>query len=225
VQCYIFGTEYTILFSIVQAPSVKNLIFDLGGVLLDLSVDQTIDAFSRLSGMDKEKVKTIFVSSPEFEAYESGDLDDNQFRDFVRKAYNISAKDEELDRCWNAMLLTLPIEKLKLLETLKTAYNLFLLSNTNNIHLRHINEVILRSVTGETDLDRYFHKAYYSHRMNKRKPEAEIFRQVLDENNLDPSQTLFLDDNLLNVQGASSLGIQTLYVTSADFVLNVFAKA
>jgi glucose-1-phosphatase len=198
------------------------LIFDLGGVILDLSVDHTLQGFSKLSGINADKVKEIFVSAPEFELYEKGLIDDTAFRDFVRKVYNINSADELLDNSWNAMLRGIPVVKLELLKKLKEKYNVFLLSNTNNIHLHHIEQVMMPAITGERSLDAYFHKTYYSHRMGKRKPDAEIFEQVLDENQLHAHETLFLDDNALNVEGANAVNIKTVHVTSPDIVLDYF---
>ena len=222
VQCYIFGTESTISFCTVPDASVKNLIFDLGGVILDLSVPHTLEAFSQLSGIPTEQVRQIFVGSREFEDYEKGMISDQQFRDFIRRVYLLTnATDSSIDDCWNAMLRGIPDVKLELLETLKKNYNVFLLSNTNGIHLDFINTVILGPKTGH-ELDYYFHKAYYSHRMLKRKPDAEIFEQVMGECKLKAHETLFLDDNISNLQGASGLGIQTVHVTTPDLVLELF---
>jgi glucose-1-phosphatase len=201
---------------------VKNLIFDLGGVILDLSVESTVDAFSRVSGIEKEEAVRIFRTSPGFDVYEKGMMTDVEFRDFVRQVYRVEVGDSEIDRCWNAMLLGIAMNKLELLLRLKKTYRVLLLSNTNNIHLRYINHVILKNLNGETDLDKYFHKAYYSQRMLKRKPEAEIFQQVLDENNLAPGETLFMDDNALNVESAAKLGIQTIFITSTNQILEIF---
>jgi glucose-1-phosphatase len=201
---------------------VKNLIFDLGGVILDLSVESTIDEFSRIAGIEKTEAVRIFRNSAGFDVYEKGMMTDQQFREFVREAYNVKVSDEEIDRCWNAMLLGIPMNKLDLLLRLKEKYSVFLLSNTNNIHLHYINDIILKRLPGEKDLDRYFHKAYYSQRMLKRKPEPAIFQQVLDENNLRPGETLFLDDNALNVESAARLGIQTILITSTNQILEIF---
>jgi putative hydrolase of the HAD superfamily len=201
--------------------AVKNLIFDLGGVILDLSVDTTLKSFADLSGIDKNTVKSLFVSSPEFELYEKGEISDEDFREFVKKLYKINAPDEALDACWNAMLLGFPLRKLRLLETLKKNYNVYLLSNTNNIHLAYINTVLLPRVN-HTLLDDFFHRAYYSHRMKKRKPDAEIFEQVLEEGNFKPEETLFLDDNQSNVAGAGKLGIKTIHVVQPDMIFDYF---
>jgi FMN phosphatase YigB (HAD superfamily) len=204
-------------------PSIKNLIFDLGGVILDLSVDQTMEQFSALSGLDKQRVKDLYASTPGFEEYEKGLMNDKDFRDFVRAVFAVQSSDEEIDTCWTAMLLGLPIRKLNLLQSLKKNFSVYLLSNTNNIHLNYINQIMLPGITHSgNSLDSYFHRAYYSHIMKKRKPNADIFEQVLNENSLLAHETLFLDDNLLNIEGAKQLGIQTVHVVTPDIILNYF---
>ncbi|HEY3404421.1 MAG TPA: HAD family phosphatase [Ohtaekwangia sp.] len=203
------------------SASVKNLIFDLGGVILDLSVDSTLQQFSGLSGLDKQQVARLFQTSSGFVDYEKGLISDNDFRDFVRKLYSVQATDQELDRCWNAMLVRIPPAKLSLLLKLKEQYNVILLSNTNTIHLNYINGTVVPAAGGHA-LDHYFHRSYYSHLLKKRKPDAEIFEQVLQENNLIAGQTLFLDDNAENIAGAQSLGIQTVHVTTPDLMLDYF---
>lgn len=205
----------------MSVPAIKNIVFDLGGVILDLSVPHTLHAFASLSGIDPEDVRKIFVSSSGFIDYETGALDDHGFREFVREVYAVNVSDEAIDQCWNAMLLDVPPARLMLLDRLKERYNVYLLSNTNGIHLNYINGVLMPR-TGQRSLDSYFHNAYYSHRMGKRKPDAAIFEQVLDENSLRPEETLFLDDNFENVEGARSLGIQTAHVNKPDFILEYF---
>jgi putative hydrolase of the HAD superfamily len=202
--------------------SIKNLIFDLGGVILDLSVDKTLQSFSTISGIDTNLVKQLFVNSPGFESYEKGEISDFEFRDFVRKLYKIEVEDEVLDTCWNAMLINIPLEKLQLLETLKKSYNVFLLSNTNDIHVHYINNTLLPRVT-QKSLEDFFHRAYYSHTMKKRKPDAEIFKQVLEEENLNSTETLFLDDNQGNIDGASKLGIKTVHVVNPNMIFDYFS--
>jgi putative hydrolase of the HAD superfamily len=203
--------------------SVKNLIFDLGGVIIDLSIDHTIQAFSAISGIEKEKVNFLYTSSPGFEDYEKGLMGDDEFRDYVRAVYSVNSSAEEIDSCWTAMLRGLSVKKLQLLLKLKDKYRVYLLSNTNSIHIDFINETMLPSVVqSASSLDAYFHRAYYSHIMKKRKPNADIFEQVLAENELVPAQTLFLDDNIDNLEGANQLGIKTLHVNTPNFMLDYF---
>ena len=204
-----------------QTTTFRNIIFDLGGVILDLDVPRTLEAFSRASGLTIERVMHLFRSSAGFEKYERGEFDDDQFRSFVRRLYEISITDDELDQCWNAMLGPIPAAKLELLTRLKEKYPTYLLSNTNTIHLDYVNSVILPA-QNTPSLDDYFHRAYYSHFMGKRKPEPEIFEQVLAENNLKASETLFLDDNADNIAGAAAVGLQTAFVNTPDFILHYF---
>ena len=203
------------------STSIKNLIFDLGGVILDLSVDSTLQQFSVLSGLDRTQVGRLFQNSAGFVDYEKGLISDADFRDFVRKLYNVKASDAQLDQCWNAMLVRIPREKLSLLLKLKEQYNVILLSNTNTIHLEYINGTVVPAAGGHA-LDHYFHRSYYSHLLKKRKPDAEIFEHVLEENNLTAGQTLFLDDNADNIAGAKAVGIQTVHVTTPDLILDYF---
>jgi glucose-1-phosphatase len=201
---------------------IKNIIFDLGGVILDLAVPKTLIGFAKLSGLPPERVIELFRSSAGFLDFERGEIGEKQFRDFVRETYNIKATDDMLDECWNAMLLTIPHEKLELLAILKNKYQTFLLSNTNTIHLDFINRYALPSGNGIHTLEDYFHKTYFSHLMKKRKPEREIFLQVLNENGLHPAETLFLDDNADNIEGAKAVGLQTAFVNTNDFILDYF---
>jgi glucose-1-phosphatase len=205
-----------------QDPSIKNLIFDLGGVILDLSVDKTLQAFSATSGLDKNLVKDRFLASSGFEAYEKGELSDAEFRDFVREVYAVKVSDQVIDQCWNAMLLGIPAVKLELLNQLMNSHRVYLLSNTNNIHLSYIQKTIMPTFGDNKVLDDYFHRAYYSHLMKKRKPDAEIFEQVLEENGLHANESLFLDDNEANIAGAKALGIKTLHVPHPDLILTYF---
>lgn len=201
---------------------IKNLIFDLGGVIIDLDVPKTLTGFSNLSGLHPQDVTRLFKSADGFEKYERGEYSDQEFRDFVRDLYKINVDDESLDTCWNAMILGIPALKLELLTSLKKKYNTFLLSNTNTIHLTHINTVVLPPSETVPSLDSYFHGSYYSHIMGKRKPEARIFHQVIEENNLDPVETLFFDDNPDNVAGAKAVGLQAAFVNTPDFILHYF---
>lgn len=202
--------------------NIKNLIFDLGGVILDLSVDATLESFSKLARMSKQQVIRIFHESPGFNEYEKGRMDNMAFREYLKKVYTLNAVDHEIDTSWNEMLRGIPVSKLELLKRLKKEYRVYLLSNTNDIHLSYINDVMLPRITGETSLDHYFHKAYYSHLMGMRKPDAEIFEFVLNDNKLVPEQTLFLDDNALNVAGAKAVGIKAIHVTTPDLMLEYF---
>jgi len=201
--------------------SLRSLIFDLGGVILNLSLQRTFDAFARLSNLDSQFIAKIYLDRPEFVAYEKGELNDTEFRAVLRKLFFVSASDAELDACWNAMLLDIPAERIQLLEKIRTRYGLFLLSNTNSIHLQHFNQMVKLN-TGHGSLEPLFDKAYFSHELKMRKPDLEIFEYVLAQHNMAPHETLFLDDNLINLEGAKKLGIKTFHVSHPDLILTLF---
>jgi putative hydrolase of the HAD superfamily len=200
---------------------LKNLIFDLGGVIINLDVSKTYQAFADLSGCSTQEIKSKVSKLSFFNEYEKGVISDHEFRSNVRTLLNAPVTDAQIDAAWNAMLLDIPKEKYQLLTKLKSLYKVFLLSNTNNIHLQRVNKIV-KDDTGYSGLSIYFHKDYYSHLMKMRKPDPEIFLQVLEENKLIPHETSFLDDNLDNIQGAKSIGIQTIHVTSPEMVLSLF---
>jgi HAD superfamily hydrolase (TIGR01509 family) len=201
---------------------IKNLIFDLGGVIINLDVTRTFQAFADLANSSIKEVKAKVSEQSFFNDYEKGMMDDEEFRHNVRAFVNNEITNAQIDAAWNAMLLDIPKEKYQLLLKLKSSYRVFLLSNTNNIHLQSVNQIVFND-TGRANLGHYFHKDYYSHLMKMRKPDSEIFQHVLQENNLVASETYFLDDNLENIQGAKSVGIQTAHITSPQLVLSLFA--
>jgi putative hydrolase of the HAD superfamily len=207
-------------------PSIKNLIFDLGGVIIDLSIDETLHAFAALAGVDQQVINQLYHSAPEFLSYETGHISDAEFRTFINLQCPSPESDESIDKCWNGMLRGLPKNKLDLILSLKEKYNVFLLSNTNALHVKYINEVMLPAIPGAlSTLDEYFHRAYYSHIMGKRKPHADIFEEVLSESGLRAGETLFLDDNRDNIIGAGKVGIKTALVDTPDYILNYFKGA
>lgn len=200
---------------------IKNIIFDLGGVILNLSVDSTLRKISELSGHPVDSVIETYHSRPEFLAYEKGLITNEEFRKALKDIFGLTSLDTELDVCWNAMLGDIPRERIELLRELRAKYRTYLLSNTNAIHLDHFTGMVQKA-HGLESLDPLFHKAYYSHLMKMRKPDPGIYEYVLNENGLKANETLFLDDNLANLKGAASVGIQTFHVTHPDIIFSVF---
>lgn len=197
---------------------INSIIFDLGGVLINLSPERTIHAFSESTGVSNEEVKRAYATNPVFIAYEKGQISDQQFRDSIRSIFSSHVDDVEIDRCWNAMLVDFPVSTLMMLKRLKSHFRTFVLSNTNTIHLKYVNDIMLQG----NALDGWFHKSYYSHLVGMRKPELEIFNYVLQDSSLIPERTVFLDDNEDNVKAAESLGITTIHITHHTQVLDLF---
>jgi len=206
-------------FFVTSLPTgINAIVFDLGGVLIDLSLERTIAAFSKLTGASKTDIQYTYAFNPAFMAYEKGEVTDQEFRDSIRSIFSVESSDAEIDHCWNAMLIDLPVHSLTMLDNLKKNFNVFALSNTNTIHIQYVNEVMLKGKR----LDSWFHKAYYSHHLGMRKPEVEIYQHVLRENKLIPEKTIFLDDNIENIKAANSLYIQTIHITQLQQVRDLF---
>lgn len=203
-------------------PAIKNLIFDLGGVILDLHLDRTHEAFARAGRCSVEEIRMMIDQSAFFNEYEKGLLSDDEFRALIRKMLRTNLSDHEIDMAWNAMLGAIPQERLQLLNRLRSKFRVFLLSNTNSIHVDYFNKTVTTE-TGEPALGSYFEKAYYSHVLKMRKPDKEIFGHVLHQHQLIPERTLFLDDNLANLQGAMQTGIKTFHVQHPDRMMELFA--
>lgn len=194
----------------------ETLIFDLGGVIIDLDISRTLGEFATLSGMTMDEAQEFYGTHSGFLEYETGQLTDTEFRQGVYKALHLSCSDAEFDKAWNAMLAGLPKAKLSWLKTLASTNNVLLLSNTNSIHLHYINSVLLPEAGEIQVLDDYFAKAYYSHLLKMRKPSLEIYQHILEDQNLTSSKTVFLDDNLANLEGAEKVGIHTRLVTTPN---------
>jgi putative hydrolase of the HAD superfamily len=196
---------------------INTIIFDLGGVLVDLSVSKTIHAFSHVSGLPPDKIAEAYHQYPGFLAYERGELNDNEFRMMLKEVFSLKVGDHDLDTCWNAMLVELPESKLRMLESLKENFTVLALSNTNAIHIHYVNTILLSG----RSLNSFFHHCYYSHEVGMRKPETRIYEHVLNDYKLNASQTIFLDDNIENIRAANTLGIQTLHITHPDQVFDL----
>jgi len=205
----------------VQTGTIKNIIFDLGGVIINLSEERTLHGFAKLSGLTLEDLRYQILNGDLYKRLEKGMISPPDFRDGVRNLLKVDASDESIDEAMNAMLLDIPAARIDLLRSLSHRFRLFLLSNTNEIHFRAFNQ-IMKETTGEKSIDILFEKAYYSHLVHMRKPDREIYELVVSENGINPSETVFLDDNEVNLAGAAPLGIQTVHVKNTSTIFNLF---
>lgn len=201
---------------------IKNIIFDLGNVILNTDHEKAADAFKKLGLEDFESIYSVKKQEKLFDEFEKGNISDAQFRDVVRQYINQKVTDAEIDKAWNAMLLDVPSDKMELLNELKSMYRLFLLSNTNVIHVKSFTASI-DSCYGSNTFGNIFEKTYYSCFMHMRKPDAEIFECVISENKLMKTETVFIDDSLQHVEGAKASGING-YLLEAQQSLQELVK-
>lgn len=201
--------------------NIKNIIFDLGGVIVNVDFKATIDAFSSLGFKNFDKVYSQFQQNPLFDLNDKGLVTPDEFRIGLMQAAGINISYKEFDQAWNAMIKELPLKRIELLKKLKTQYNTFLLSNTNAIHM----DFFFNRTQKETGIESFsslFHKPYYSYNIGMRKPDEEIYQKVLNENNLIPSETLFIEDTLHNIKTAELLGINTYHISHSEDIAELF---
>jgi len=190
-------------------PEIKHIIFDLGGVILNIDYAQTAQAFKQLGFTDFDELYTQFKQSALFVQLEKGLISPEAFLAELKNHGRQQVANQPLIDAWNAMLLDLPVGNLRLLERLQTQYRLFLLSNTNAIHYQHFFDQVAE-LTGRRDLSPYFEQEYYSHLIGKRKPDAAVFKHIIDDRQIEPGNTLVIDDSPQHLTTAEALGFQTV---------------
>ncbi len=186
---------------------IKNIIFDLGGVIINLDIPKTISEFNKLTNKPFESIYTQLQQSPIFDLFDKGQISEADFFFELNNSLDQPLTHKQLLNAWNAMLLDFPIHRLELLNQLKQRYRIFLLSNTNETHIAQF-ENDLYQHHGYKNLEPFFEKVYYSCKMNMRKPDREIFDFVLQENTLNASETIFIDDSPQHIEGALKIGIK-----------------
>lgn len=185
---------------------IKNIVFDFGGVIIDLDINRTISAFNKISQIPFEQIYTQAKQESIFDLFDKGKISDYEFFTELRKLIRYEGDDEDLLSAWNAMLLDVPEHRLDLLVDLKTQYRTFLLSNTCETHIS-VFERNLYLHNGVKNFADYFDRLYYSCRVGMRKPEKEIFEMLLNQNKLKPEETVFIDDSEQHVKAAGECGI------------------
>lgn len=195
----------------IDLTNIKNIIFDLGNVLVNLDFDASIKAFKKL-GFDKDVLNSQQVyADPVFYNLEVGDTSPEVFREKVREILkNLSATDKQIDDAWCAMILDMPASRVKVLQELGEKYNVYLFSNTNKIHI----DKMLYEFKMEHGIDfpTLFVKDYYSHEINERKPDLSSFNKVIKLSGVNPEETLFIDDLEKNIISAQKAGLKTFWL-------------
>lgn len=201
---------------------IKNIIFDYGNVIFHINFQQVADAWKAL-GIDNADVFYGHRKQDDvFNALERGQITPSTFRNRIRElTHKPELTDQQIDDAWNAIFIGIPKGNHELLLEIKKKYRTFLLSNINAIHYDYVHNYLQREF-GIKDNSDLFEKVYYSHLMGKRKPDAEIFEQVLHENNLNPAETLFIDDSPQHLETARKLGLQTYLMTAPDNIQDYF---
>ena len=204
-----------------MTEKIKNIIFDLGGVILDIDETMTLHELKK-KGIDGEAV----MKDPRFlaidERFERGIISAPTFRRQVKQLIGLEKlSDADFDFLWNSMLLDIPRDRIQALEQIKEHYNIFLMSNTNEIHYDlYVRDLQLRF--GYKQFDDLFDKSYFSFDVHLMKPDPLFFEYILDHQGLKPCETLFIDDTKANIEVAEKLGIRTYLIGRNELVRNLF---
>lgn len=199
--------------------NAKAIIFDLGGVILNVDYRLTIAAFAKLGVKNADLFYSKKVQNPIFDKIEIGEITANYFLDELQKKTN-NDEIKQVESAWNAMLLDLPESRLNHIHKLSKNYKIFLLSNTNEIHIN-----AFRKKIGEKrwlQFSSLFTKMYLSHEIGFRKPNKEAFQIILDENKLKANEVFFIDDSPQHIKAARSLGIQSHYLLEGEEITALF---
>lgn len=203
---------------------IKNIIFDYGNVIFEIDFKKAQNALQQLGIIDIEHFFAHKNHNNLFNDFETASITPDQFRTGIRDAAeNTALTDEQIDEAWNSLLIGVPPNIHHVLLKVKEKYRTFLLSNNNEIHYNYIMDYLKREHDME-NIDHLFERAYFSQQMNLRKPNVEIFEQVLKENNLNPEETLFIDDSPQHIEGGKKAGLNTLLMTDHPENLEAFLQ-
>lgn len=202
----------------INLEGIKAIIFDLGGVILNINYQLAEQAFEKLGIENFAELFSQASQSKLFDRLEKGVISPAEFRKELCSLSKKNLTDDQIDKAWNAMLLDLPPERIELLKKLKEHYKIYLLSNTNKIH---IDQFSCRTISREK-LESLFDKVYFSSEIGMRKPDSEIFEHVLKENGLKPSETLFIDDSIQHIEGAEKVEIRAVLLEKGTTINKLF---
>jgi HAD superfamily hydrolase (TIGR01509 family) len=192
---------------------LPHLLFDFGGVIIDIDYDRTPAAFRRLSRAGSTVEYSQANQAVLFDELETGRISTAEFRDALRNLYELDATDDEIDAAWHALLLEVPAERLALIgELRRQGHQTALLSNTNQLHITEINRRLAQQYGFKNGIADCLDRVFYSQEVGLRKPGEAIFHHALREMNWQPADTLFIEDSPQHIATARRLGLRVLYL-------------
>ena len=197
----------------------KAIIFDLGTVILNINYQNTIDEFTKLGVKNSGTFYSKKVQTDLFNQIETGMISSNEFLKALQKETN-NANIKQVEQAWNAMLLDLPQERLQLIKKLKNNHTIYLLSNTNAIHIDAFKKKL--GNTKWLAFCKLFEKMYLSHELGLRKPDVKIFEYILKEQELKAEEVFFIDDSPQHIAGAKKLGLHCHYLLDDENIISLF---
>ncbi|MBN1199224.1 MAG: HAD family phosphatase [Bacteroidales bacterium] len=206
----------------MQQRDIRNIIFDFGGVICNIDVSITEQAFIELGIRQFDRAYSVTERDSFFGSFETGKITPHQFREALKPYFDKPVTEEEIDKAWNALLQDIPASRIDLLRTLSPHYRLFLLSNTNEIHYtKYLND--LQATYGVSGFGELFEKAYFSHQIGLRKPFPDVFDFVIHDAGLNRNETLFIDDSPQHIEGARKAGLLAYHLADDEDITVLFS--
>jgi putative hydrolase of the HAD superfamily len=207
----------------MKTSGIETIIFDFGGVIIDIDPQLTMNEFAKLGARKLNPDELQDMISTLIRRFERGIFTPEVFRNRMRDYLQFSATDQEFDDAWNALLFDIPGERVEIIEQVKNNYQIYLLSNSNEIHYDlYVRDLQLRF--GYTEFDDLFEKSFFSFDLHMTKPDLEIYEFVIYQNGFDVSKTLFIDDTEENIVAAKKLGLKTYLLQKPERVRDIFKK-
>jgi putative hydrolase of the HAD superfamily len=193
----------------------KAIVFDFGNVIININPDLTYQSFADLTFKSPAKIKSLITDNDVFKKFETGYFNEEEFRDVIRQILGYPLNDNEIDTAWNALVLDVPLQRIKFLEELRTKYPIYLLSNTNSIHTNY-SKKIFKDQFGYNNFLDLFQKAYLSFETKLFKPDNKIYEFIISDIGVKSEEILFLDDNQDNIDSACEMGIKGIKINPPE---------
>ncbi len=206
-----------------QLSEIDCIIFDLGGVIVDIDYQRPIKEFSKLGFNNINEIYSQCYQIELFDKFDKGLISPQEFREKLLINYSISITPKEFNNAWNSIIIGIKEETLNCIVKLKSKFKTLILSNTNLIHVDFMDKYLKHTYNIE-NINYLVHNVHYSCKMGMRKPDKEIFETVLNTNNLVPHRTLFIDDTIVNIESAKSLGFITYLMRKDDSIKELFSE-
>ena len=204
----------------IDLTKIKNIIFDLGIVLLDLDFEASKKKFQALGLDDLDAFYSFFHANPFFHDFETGHISETEFIKGLKKLITKPSAETEILEAWNSIISGFPAKKIEFIKTVSQFYNIYMLSNTNSLHAKKYEQQFYETAGDSIYL--YFKKIYYSHNIGYRKPDKKAFLTIINENSLIPEETLFIDDLEQNLVTAKEMKMKTYLYKPDNDLFTIF---
>ena len=201
---------------------IEAIIFDLGGVFIERDYSATINEFEKLGFENAAHLYSQSKQSLLFEQFEKGEISSPHFINKLLSICNSTPSPNQIVKAWNSMICDFSVESISILKNLQEKYRLFMLSNTNELHIDLVNQKWKEVENSKMEF--LFEKIHLSHELGLRKPYPETFLKVCELNNLKPKNTLFIDDSIQHIEGAKQVGLQTIHLKNITDLADVLIE-